>query len=298
MVVRDSQPDFFSDQVSEARRFYFDLQPKVGRALVVTCGGVERCAPAYEISRATFPYFSVEYVAEGEGRLELNGRSCALSPGTVFSYGPGIPHGIRTDPVRPLRKYFVDFIGGEGKRLLEESATGVGGIMQTAPRNRIEDVFDDLIRTGLEETPLRPALCASLTKYLVLRISDSAIPLGSDAFAGFSTYQRCRRFMDENFLAVATLQEAADRCHVGTEYFCRLFDRFGHVSPYRYLVRLKMRHAAERLISSGRPVKQVAAEAGYPDPYHFSRVFKKIYGLSPRRFCELGKRRSVGDGDR
>jgi AraC-like DNA-binding protein len=34
-------------------------------------------------------------------------------------------------------------------------------------------------------------------------------------------------------------------------------------------------------------VKQVAAELGFDDPFHFSRAFKNIFGLSPEAFRRL-----------
>ncbi len=62
-----SEPDFFSPQVAEARRFYLNLHPPRGTRLAVVCGGLEHCTPDYAIRRATFPFYSIEYVARGTG---------------------------------------------------------------------------------------------------------------------------------------------------------------------------------------------------------------------------------------
>jgi AraC-like DNA-binding protein len=70
-------------------------------------------------------------------------------------------------------------------------------------------------------------------------------------------------------------------------YLCRLFRRYDNQSPYQYLLRLKMSRAAERLKQPGALVKQVAEEAGYDDPFHFSRVFASVFGLSPTAFRGL-----------
>src|SRR5512133_530848 len=86
------EPDFFSADVAKARRFYLDLNPPSGTRLTVVCGGVEQSTPAYSIQRGTFPFYSLEYVARGQGEVVLKGRRHALRPGSVFSYGPGVPH--------------------------------------------------------------------------------------------------------------------------------------------------------------------------------------------------------------
>ena len=56
------------------------------------------------------------------------------------------------------------------------------------------------------------------------------------------------------------------------------------------LVRLKMRHAADLLNNGHALVKDVAATVGFQDPYHFSRVFKSVYGVSPKAFVQSDHR--------
>src|SRR5689334_18481836 len=90
-------PEFFSRQVSEARRFYLNLKPEKNVPLSVVSGGFEQCLPDYRIQRPTFPFFAIEYVVRGEGTLRLNHRQHKLQPGVIFSYGPGIPQTIAAD---------------------------------------------------------------------------------------------------------------------------------------------------------------------------------------------------------
>src|SRR4051794_29951305 len=92
--VANTSPEFFSLQVSVARRFYLNLKPSRHIPLSVVSGGLEHCLPDYEIRRSSFPFYSLEYVVRGQGSLKLNGGSHVLQPGTIFSYGPDTPHEI------------------------------------------------------------------------------------------------------------------------------------------------------------------------------------------------------------
>ena len=56
-----------------------------------------------------------------------------------------------------------------------------------------------------------------------------------------------------------------------------------------YFIELRMRLACRLLDLSDKPVKVVAIEAGYRDPYYFSRVFKKAMGLSPEKYRAIKK---------
>ena len=48
-----------------------------------------------------------------------------------------------------------------------------------------------------------------------------------------------------------------------------------------------MNFAAERLQSPGVLAKQVAEETGFANPFHFSRVFKSVFSVSPRTLTRM-----------
>jgi AraC-like DNA-binding protein len=287
---RDHHPSFLATEVSETRYFFLDLTPELTEDVTVVCGGCERCNASYRIQRDDFRFHSVECVVEGEGQLILRGAHYRLLPGTVFSYGPKVPHVIETSAERPLRKYFVDFLGRRAERLLAQSPLGGGHVVNVSKPNEIADLFELLLRDGNAETRYAAAICSKLIELLLLKIGELVVPYGSIQTRAWATYQRVHRLLDEHYATLASLDEAAAQCHVDSAYICRLFQRFDHVSPYQYLTRLKMNHAAEQLGTSGHTVKEVAAELNFADPYHFSHVFKKVYGVSPTHFVQLRTR--------
>lgn len=277
-------PRFFSALVSSARRFYLDLSPPRRIPLAVVSGGCEHCAPRYQVRRRDFPYWGVEFVAGGEGVLHMGRRIWSLAAGTVFVYGPGIAHEITHDPQRPLVKYFVDFSGTRARPLLGEAGLVPGVACQTSAPAEVAALFDELIRTGLRGAPRDPRLAPLVLEQLLLRLGDTAIPHGSSTTAAFATYRRCRNLLEGRWMHLRSLGQLAAECHVDAAYLCRLFRRFDHHSPYKTLQRLRMNLAAQRLLT-GTPIKAVAAELGFSDPFHFSRVFKGVMGLSPSRFA-------------
>jgi AraC-like DNA-binding protein len=285
--AKNAAPAFFSADVADARRFYLDLNPPRHRKLAVVCGGLERCTPDYAIRRETFPFCSIEYVARGRGEVKLKGRSFSLQPGRLFAYAPGIAHQITGDTADPLVKYFVDFAGTHATKLLRSCGLSPGGVSEVFPANALQPLFDELIRAGLQARRENAALCAKLLECLALRIAASRAPLAGAETLAFATFQQCRQHIEQNFLRLRTLEQIAGECHVNNAYLCRLFRRYDSQSPYRHLLQLKMNHAAERLQQPGTLVKQVAAETGFADPFHFSRVFTSVFGLSPNAFRGL-----------
>lgn len=280
-------PEFFSPQVSEARRFYLDLKPSGKTPLAVVCGGCEHCTADYAIRRTTFPYYSIEFVVRGRGALKLRGERHQLQPGRVFSYGPGVPHEIATEAGGPLVKYFVDFSGTNARALLRACGLTSGKVAQVFPPHELQAVFDELIHCGLKNSGHSAALCGKLLETLALKIAEARAPLAGAETLAFATFQHCRGHIQQHFRRLKTLAQIAAECHVNSAYLCRLFQRYDHQSPYQFLLRLKMNFAAELLQQPGALVKQVAEETGFGDPFHFSRAFKSVFGLAPDAFRRI-----------
>ena len=87
--------------------------------------------------------------------------------------------------------------------------------------------------------------------------------------------------------------EVSAACSVNGVYVSRLFKRYTKETPYQMLTRLKVTYAANLILRENLSVKQVGAQVGFDDPYHFSRVFKRVNGLSPKRYATFIKRGSL-----
>lgn len=241
----------------------------------------------YAIRRDNFPFYSIEYVIRGRGQVKLKDRTYSLQPGRLFSYGPGIPHHITGETAEPLVKYFVDFSGKKATRLICSCGLPPGRVSQVFPANSLQPLFDELIQAGQQALRGSGELCAKLLECMALRIAGARVPLDGAETLAFTTYQQCRQHIEKHALQLRTLEQIADECHVNNAYLCRLFRRYDCQSPYQFLLRLKMNHAAEQLQQPGALVKRVAEETGFADPFHFSRVFSSFFGMSPAAFRDL-----------
>jgi len=81
-----------------------------------------------------------------------------------------------------------------------------------------------------------------------------------------------------------TVSEMSDFCNLSDDQFRRVFLKRTGMLPKIYIDRLKIQKAGELLMSNRFKITEIATRLGYVDQYHFSRRFKKITGLSPRRY--------------
>lgn len=272
-----------SQQVTGARYFFLELAPAPGGQMRPVLGGRELCNPDYAVDRAAYDYAGLEYVAEGEGWVELDGERHALLPGTVFAYGRTTRCVIRTDPQHPMVKYFVCVTGRGAIGRLERAGVGPGRMRMLATHAEMRGLFEELIHEGQRAGRLARALSAARLELLLLKVEEHIAhgPPRRDDPAR-ERFLRCKSLIDEQAPRMTTLEEIAAAAGLEVSSVCRLFRRFHDGSPYQYLLQRKMTLAAEDLVENGGLVKEVAQRVGFSDPYHFSRCFKAVHGVAPR----------------
>jgi AraC-like DNA-binding protein len=148
----------------------------------------------------------------------------------------------------------------------------------------VQKAFEDLLRAG-QRTQDAKRLGALHLEILLLIIAGSSGPAAVRSQRAFLTFTRCRQHLEEHFLRIKTAEEAARECHIDAAYLCRLFARFARQSPYGFLQRLQMNHAAALLEGGQHLVREVADVFGM-DPFHFSRTFKRVHSVPPSIFIE------------
>ncbi len=94
-------------------------------------------------------------------------------------------------------------------------------------------------------------------------------------------FLRARRFIEEHYREALTLADVALVAGCSTPHFCAEFKRYFGSSAVAYAIQLRMEEARFLLRDVNLNVGEVAARVGVEDPYYFSRVFKKQFGLSP-----------------
>ncbi|MGN0465430.1 MAG: AraC family transcriptional regulator [Lachnospiraceae bacterium] len=108
--------------------------------------------------------------------------------------------------------------------------------------------------------------------------------------------QRVLTYIDTNLCADLSLKAFSKSLCVNASYLSSLFKKEMGVSLTEYVNQERIFHAQRLLVSTNLPLKSVANECGIPDIYYFSRIFKKISGMTPKRFRETKTFNDAGLG--
>ncbi|MBB5440103.1 AraC-like DNA-binding protein [Pedobacter sp. AK017] len=96
-------------------------------------------------------------------------------------------------------------------------------------------------------------------------------------------------FIKENFRSEAAenLPALALRFMVSERNLARLAKMAFGIPLHEQVIKLRMEYAQELLLTTDKPVKEVALLSGYKEPYYFSKAFKKYYGKCPKAVVAL-----------
>ena len=94
---------------------------------------------------------------------------------------------------------------------------------------------------------------------------------------------RTARFIQEGFDSQLNLDVIARALGASKSQICKEFRGHYNITVMDHVTRVRI-EASKRLLQARVRVADVAQFVGFTDPYHFSRVFKKVTGQSPKQF--------------
>ena len=96
--------------------------------------------------------------------------------------------------------------------------------------------------------------------------------------------QKIIEYVNANLSQDLKLAELAKVINVSPPYFGRLFKQSMDISPHQYVLQCRIKKAKTLLAQGKLPVKQIVQTIGFYDQSHFSRVFRKYVGVTPKQY--------------
>lgn len=200
-------------------------------------------------------------VVSGASEIELDGQPLRLEVGDVAHYPPGVPHVERAVGEQLFELLFIGFDGPE---------QAASGTVVPDRRGRIRAMLRWLLDLPAEEA-LAQTLCRAA---LEERARCATSPEDELEL-------RLRRWLRAHLAEPITVDDMATEIGLSRWHFTRRLTTATGLPPARYLERMRVDAAIGLLQASSLPLKAIAAEVGLRDPYHLSRVVKRVTGRAP-----------------
>lgn len=95
---------------------------------------------------------------------------------------------------------------------------------------------------------------------------------------------RIKSYIDENYQSITSVEQIASVLFISCGYAKNMFKKHTGQTIYDYLVETRIEHAKKFLTSSSIKVYEVSELVGYISKAHFTDVFKKKTGMTPKEY--------------
>lgn len=234
------------------------------------------------------------HVINGDFNLTLDDNSSFhVSSGETII----IPKGTLHKDVFNLNNDLEIFIVNFAWDLLEEYSKVVTfeniNNLDNQVKNILKRIFDQMrFDLGFEELDIEIANSRLLTAFMLIYrdIIKGKKPLkeSKDEKTGknrrLKLVSEAKRYLDKNFANPIQLIDVAEHLKVSPFYLSRIFTRESDFALNEYLTDVRI-NAAKKLIKDGNYiVADIAHIVGFQQSNYFSKVFKRITGISPSKF--------------
>jgi len=256
----------------------------VGMSTVYTTG-------AYEFPRHQHTLYEVIVVERGPYRCSLNGVELVLAGGQALIIKPGDVHQVHLSSNQ--RHHIVHFRYGEfsdGKHRLSLFATDCspeGQIVELRQNPLIEALNRlrcELFQPDAYSARLQDVLMDEFFWRLVRALPPEAVSPHLRAIVETVSFNdRIQRFFQGHVadrLTVGDISRAIGMSKRSLSTACKR--HLGGLSPADAFMRFKVERARCFLECNESPIKEISYGLGFKNQFHFSKVFKRTFGLSPQ----------------
>ena len=99
--------------------------------------------------------------------------------------------------------------------------------------------------------------------------------------------QRVFQHIRENIARGLSVSELAQVVGMSQYYFSKLFKMSTGTTPHQYVMRQRVERAQEQLRESRTPLAEVATLVGFETQSHFTSVFRRLVGITPKHYREM-----------
>lgn len=229
----------------------------------------------YKLHRHDF--YEFEYVIEGEGECEINGKTFCFRKGDLSFVTPMDYHSYKSE--KPFATVTVHFyLDNLSKEFFVLSDLNACVIKCT---DDMKQLFMLLSKEKNSED-YRYLLCKNLLETIVVMFlrcnkcgKDENMPKELVHAVGYINKYFCEHI---------DLKSISEKCSYSPSYLSRQFKKYTGMGFVEYLTDIRVSHAKNLLMNKDLTITQLSAECGFGSLKNLNRAFKNKYGCSPKEY--------------
>ena len=259
---------FFTPKIS------YDMLP-----LDISVLGITNPDPSYYIKRDQSRCFILEYIVSGRGYLTVNGESYTLKANDAYLIHPGDECEYYADKNEPYKKYWINFRSYFFADFLNAYDLGKPRVFFDLD---LSDTFNKLFE--LENISLsNDELYIPASE--ILYAAAFKIAAHEKRTKASSSLAAQVKYKLQHSIDIPVDLDALEKQFYRTKSdIIKQFKKAYGITPYAYLMNLRIQAAKNLLKSTDKTAKEIAEYLCFSSEYHFSNFFKSKTGESPREY--------------
>ncbi|KLE15838.1 AraC family transcriptional regulator [Clostridium sp. C8] len=257
------------------------------------------CSPDIPVPETNYhcheDFIELSFVTSGSVDYLIEGEEYTLKKGQVLISNPGIYHKELFNSNTNCRELHLGLTNINIFNNCKKDFIDIGDknvLTLNTYKDEILKTCQDIVDEQKNHKQTSPFMLKSLVmKVLVLlhrEINEEIPNLNSQEFSFKSREKKVlvesiTKYLNENYTEDISLYTLSKNMYLSPVYISKIFKELMGDSPINYLIQIRLIKAKNLLEDSKLSIKTIAKMVGYNDPYYFSKLYKKYYGISPNK---------------
>ncbi|MBD7895600.1 AraC family transcriptional regulator [Limosilactobacillus sp. Sa3CUN2] len=268
------------------KNYAVDKMTKLG----LTSVGRSDTLAGHKYGPAVRPYYLIHFILSGSGIFKVNNISYHLHAGQGFLIEPNFRTFYIADNQTPWSYVWVGFAGSDAQTLVKQLPISEGSpVFDSDKSYEMVDCVNRILKLDNKSLANKLYGLSCLLRFLSY---VSAGTNGKVSIKGSQQNDYVKQAIQyiSQHLETVSVDQLARVTNINRSYLSDLFKRELDLTPSEYIRNFRITKARHLLESSNISIDQVAEQCGYELTNTFTRLFKRAYGISPRKYRQQSQR--------
>lgn len=272
------------DKLNEKLVSHVEIKYRDGVDLNMYQCGIEECSSGYGFGPALRDHFLIHYILGGSGRFYIDDKEYKLTKGQGFLIPPNVITYYEADIDTPWTYVWVGFHGLKAESYLQQANLTINSPVFKCDSEALKDYVFQMIESNKFSTynnlKLQGLLFLFIAELIKVAPKDTVTQYNSAEIY----IKEAIKFIENNYSRGIKVEDIAKHLSIDRSYFSNIFKAKLQKSPQEFLLEYRINRACELMEQSDLSIKHIAHSIGYIDALSFSKMFKKIKGISPTKW--------------
>ena len=239
------------------------------------------CKPSYGVQRNVFSSYLLIVMLTGALSWQTRHGRGVARPGQALLLDCNTPHTYAAQGKCSFT--FVHFAGAQSAAIYEEIERTGGNLTHLPDPNELNETIGEMLSCMRSDRRLNEGLASAMIHGMLMKLLERSGAAGEGGM-GSPAVDRAIAYIRTHLSERLTVEDMAAATGYSASYFSHMFAQDTGMSPYQFVVRSRVEHAQQLLMTTRLTVQEIAFQCGFNSAANFCYTFRRMAGTSPHAY--------------